>query len=171
MQDEQDFGRVSVSRRIAAPAATIFRVLADPAQHAALDGSGMVRASMHPTLITAAGQVFVIQMENRALGVYEMDNHVVEFSADRAIAWEPVAGRGHPDHGTADESWHHVWGYRLEPNGPDATLVTEIFDCTRSPQDARDDMDGGRYWVPAMTCTLERLDEICTRVQDVADRG
>ena len=36
---------VSVSRRITAPAAEIFRILTVPANHPALDGSGMLR---HP---------------------------------------------------------------------------------------------------------------------------
>lgn len=168
MNDDQVFGQVSVSRRIAAPAAAIFEVLADPAQHAALDGSGMVRGPEDPAPITGIGQVFVMRMDNPHLGPYEMDNHVVEFAPDRAIAWEPVAGRGHPDHGTCEESWHHIWGYRLEPDGTQAALVTETFDCSRSPQEARTDMSGGRHWIPAMTRTLERLDEICTRGRDLA---
>jgi uncharacterized protein YndB with AHSA1/START domain len=36
-------GSVSVERLIAAPAARIFDVLADPTQHPVIDGSGMVR--------------------------------------------------------------------------------------------------------------------------------
>lgn len=171
MQDDQTFGRVSVTRRIAVPVTTIFRVLADPGQHAALDGSGMVQGPEHPHPITAVGQVFVMRMDNPHLGAYEMDNHVVEFAPPHAIAWQPVAGRGHPDHGTADASWHQVWGYRLQPDGAHATLVTETFDCTRSPEYARADMAGGRHWIPAMTRTLEHLDEICTRATEVADRG
>jgi hypothetical protein len=34
---------VSVSRRIQAPAAELFAVLADPARHPGIDGSGMLR--------------------------------------------------------------------------------------------------------------------------------
>jgi hypothetical protein len=35
----------------------------------------------------------------RKWGDYEIDNHVVEYDADRFIAWESRAGRGHPNQG------------------------------------------------------------------------
>jgi hypothetical protein len=40
--------------------------------------------------------------------------------------------------------------------------VTEIFDCSRVPEDQRVDIDYGRIWVKSMAATLERLDERCT---------
>jgi hypothetical protein len=39
--------------------------------------------------------------------------------------------------------------------------VTEIFDCSRVPEDERVDIDNGNIWVESMTRTLERLDELC----------
>jgi hypothetical protein len=30
------------------------------------------------------------------------------------------------------------WGYELSPDGPSATLVTETFDCSRSPEELRE---------------------------------
>jgi len=29
---------------------------------------------------------------------------------------------------------HHQWIYELTPDGPDATIVTETYDCTRAPE-------------------------------------
>ena len=52
--------------------------------------------------------------------------------------------------------------FELTPDGPDATIVTEIFDCSRVPEDERVDIDNGNIWVESMTRTLERLDELCT---------
>jgi len=98
-------------------------------------------------------------------GDYEMDNHVVEFEQDRRIGWEPWAGRGHPDSApgsTAEVRWGHVWSYELAPDGPDATIVTEIFDCSGAPEEERVDIDDGKIWVESMAETLERLDRACT---------
>ncbi len=154
---------VSVSRRIAAPAADIFRVLADPRRHLDLDGSGMLRGAVTQQPVTGAGQTFTMKMYFERHGDYQMDNHVVEYEQDRLIGWEPESGAGHPDKGEDDSRWGHRWSYRLEPDGPDATVVTESYDCSTAPADERDSMDGGRCWIPAMTATLARLDELSTR--------
>ena len=153
-----DGGHVSVRRRIAAPAATIFGVLTDPQAHVELDGSGMVQRTS-PARITGVGDVFTMAMHFSALGDYEMDNHVVEFELDRRIAWEPAPGRGHPEVGSG-ERWGHRWRFELTPDGPDATIVTETYDVSNAPQAART-TDGGRVWLDAMAATLARLDERC----------
>ena len=139
----------------------MFRTLCDPTQHARLDGSGMVRGAVGDAPVTGTGDVFGMRMYFPALGHYEMDNHVVEFEPDRRIGRPPAAGRGHPGEGEAR------WGHRLElqrpaADGPDATVVTEIYDCSRAPVDAQASVDGGRAWMDAMTATLARLDELCT---------
>jgi hypothetical protein len=41
--------------------------------------------------------------------------------------------------------------------------VTEVYDCSRAPADARAGMDDGEVWVAGMARTLERLDAACTR--------
>jgi hypothetical protein len=69
---------VTVSRRIAAPASEIFRVLADPVRHIEMDGSGMLRGTVTMSPVTAVGDVFVMRMYFADLGDYEMNNHVVE---------------------------------------------------------------------------------------------
>jgi hypothetical protein len=41
--------------------------------------------------------------------------------------------------------------------------VTEIYDCSRAPEDERAGMDHGNIWIESMTQTLERLDALCVR--------
>jgi hypothetical protein len=152
---------VKVSRRIGASAAAIFGVLADPGRHVELDGSGMVRGAVTTTPISGVGDVFVMKMYFAELGDYEMNNHVVEYEPGRRIGWEPESGRGHPGAGAG--RWGHRWSYELVPDGPDATIVTEVYDCSRAPADARAGMDDGEVWAGAMAITLERLEAACTR--------
>lgn len=86
-------------------------------------------------------------------GDYEMNNHVVEYEVNRRIGWRPEAGRGHPDTApgsTAQTRWGHRWTYQLTPDGPDATIVTETYDCSQAPEDKQASMDG-RIWVKSMT--------------------
>ncbi|HLH99398.1 MAG TPA: hypothetical protein VKV06_01335 [Acidimicrobiales bacterium] len=80
--------------------------------------------------------------------------------ADRLIACEPESGRGHPEEGGEEARWGQRWAYRLTPDGPDATIVTEVYDCSQAPADGQAEMDGGRCWLDAMTQTLDRLDRL-----------
>jgi len=153
---------VAVSRRIGASAADIFKILADPKRHLDLDGSGTLQGSVSDAVVSGVGDVFVMRMYYSQLGNYEMNNHVVEYELDRRIGWEPEAGRGHPDASTANARWGHRWTFDLVPDGPDATIVTEIYDCSRAPEDESASMHSGRIWIEAMTQTLERLDRLCT---------
>ena len=155
---------VRVSRRIEAPAAVIFLVLADPGRHLELDGSGMLRGAVTTAPVTGVGDVFIMKMYFSELGDYEMNNHVVEYEQDRRIGWEPEAGRGHRDAGEAQDGsrWGHRWSYELVKDGPDATIVTEVYDCSSAPADARTGMSDGEVWTQAMAETLERLDAACT---------
>lgn len=63
---------VSVSRRIDAPAEVLFAVLADPARHPGIDGSGMVRKAHGTSVIAGVGTVFTMSMHNDELGDYEI---------------------------------------------------------------------------------------------------
>jgi hypothetical protein len=174
---DDDCPPVAVSRRICAPAQDIFRVLANPVRHPEFDGSQSLRGAGSVAVISAVGDVFVMKMYFPHLGDYEMNNHVVEYEQDRRIGWEPEAGRGHPDaapDGSEPARWGHRWSYQLTPDGPDATVVTEIYDCSRAPEEERAEMDNGNIWAEAMAETLERLDALCirqgTRLPDQAIR-
>jgi len=157
---------VAVSRRICAPAHDIFEILADPVRHIELDGSGMLRGAASTAMVTGVGDVFVMKMYYAGLGDYEMNNHVVDYEPDRRIGWEPEAGRGHPGAAPGSRAaarWGHRWTYQLTPDGPDATIVTETYDCSAVPEHERRGMDNGTVWLESMTNTLERLDALCER--------
>lgn len=155
---------MTVSRRISAPAHSIFQILASPARHADFDGSGMVREAVTTEIVSGAGDIFVMKMYYSQLGDYEMNNHVVEYEPDRRIGWEPEPGRGHPraaPSGSGGARRGQRWSYQLTPDGPDATIVTEIYDCSLVDEDQRRGMDNGNVWLESMTKTLERLDRLC----------
>jgi uncharacterized protein YndB with AHSA1/START domain len=154
--------RVQVSREIAAPAEKLFALLTRSANHPRIDGSGMVREAPADVALAGVGVVFDMHMHHREWGDYEMTNLVVEYEPDRRIGWEPSPkASADPDsQGQVAESGRYRWSFELEPLGPGRTLVTEIFDCSRSPEDLREAVKGGAVWVDAMTASLERLDEL-----------
>ena len=47
------------------------------------------------------------------------------------------------------------------PDGPNATVVTEIYDCSRAPELVRAIVDNGNGWIESMSKTLERLAGLC----------
>ncbi|MGN6473489.1 MAG: SRPBCC family protein [Mycobacteriales bacterium] len=162
---EDTRGVVSESRRIAAPAQRIFAVLADPHRHLDLDGSEMVRGVADGSAITGVGDVFVMNMYfDRLGGDYVMRNEVVEFDPPRRIAWAPGPGddRSAGDRFPVNQSIGHRWIFDLAPDGPDATVVTESYDCTAVAQWFKEQMEYGEIWRDALAATLERLDKTCT---------
>jgi Polyketide cyclase / dehydrase and lipid transport len=151
--------QVSVSRPIAASAAELFRVLADPANHPALDGSGMLRGAPDQPVLAGVGDTFAMAMYLPDLGDYLMLNRVVAFEHDRRIVWEPTPGDARTAQYAglpvgASQGYH--WGFQLQPDGG-TTIVTETFDCTDAAQSIRDDVKDGQAWIAAMHQTLERL--------------
>jgi hypothetical protein len=160
---EDEYQPVAVSRRICAPARHIFQTLANPVRHPEFDGSEMLRGPVSTAVISAVGDVFVMKMYYSEIGDYEMNNHVVEYEPDRRIGWEPEAGRGHPDAvpGCPAPRWGHRWSYQLTPDGPDATIVTETYDCSAAPAHERLAIGNGTIWAGGMAKTLELLDALC----------
>ena len=153
---------VTISRQINAPASAIFAVLCDPTRHPTFDGSEMLIESITDAPLSAVGDVFSMHMENERLGKYDMENRVVEYEQDRRIMWEPYPKDRTPEE-VADMGGlpQHLWGFTLdEENG--TTTVTEIFDCSSSPDWLKEATDNGKNWVPAMTASLERLDKLVT---------
>ena len=104
---------VSGTRTVATSPETIFELLADPAQHALIDGSGSVRAARPggPHRL-ALGSKFAMDM--RIGAPYRVQNTVVEFEENRLIAWRHFNG--------------HRWRWELAPAGEGRTTVTETFD-------------------------------------------
>ena len=57
---------VCVSRRIEVPAEKLFDLLAHPANHSLIDGSGMVRESLDGVVISGVGDVFKTNVNERS---------------------------------------------------------------------------------------------------------
>lgn len=160
---------VEVSRRIAAPAAQIFAILANPQRHAEFDGSQMLRGVVVDRLISGVGDTFTMKM-HRLGDDYLMTNYVVEFEPDRRIFWAPAPGDPSRAEGN-DPSKVGIpagyrWGYILVPDGDDATVVTEVFDYGPLPEDLLRDggawINGNNSVLESMTASLERLEKLCT---------
>jgi RNA polymerase sigma-70 factor, ECF subfamily len=157
--------QVSASRRIAAPAAEIFRVLADPAHHPALDGSGLLRAARDRGVLSRVGDTFTMAMYLPEIGDYLMLNRVIAFERDRRIVWEPTPGDEMASRHAElpiGASQGYSWGFQLRPDS-DTTIVSEIFDCTEAGQGIREQVEDGRGWIPAMRQTLGRLAALVER--------
>jgi hypothetical protein len=123
--------RLEVQRAIAAEPAAIFKVLADPHGHVAIDSAGMLMdATGDP--VTAVGDTFVVHMDREALndyplGLYDVTVKIVTFERDREIAWiiEGQLNLG------------HVYGYTLEPI-EGGTMVTSYYDWSAVEQSWKD---------------------------------
>jgi Polyketide cyclase / dehydrase and lipid transport len=150
-------GFVSVSRRIEATPERLFALLADTANHPLIDGSGMVRGPAPATRLSGTGDVFLMDMHHKEMGDYQMRNEVVDYQAARRLVWEPVPA-SRPGDGA-----RYRWGYELSGDGSGATMVTETFDCSRSPEDLRSAVSDGEEWRDAMTASLARLELLAAR--------
>src|ERR1700722_1753624 len=151
-------GFVSVSRRIEASAEQLFALLADCVNHPLIDGSGMGREPAPGVRVSQVGDAFVMDMHHREFGDYQMRNEVVEDEAGRRLTWEPVRAVSPEELEAFGGPARYRWGYQLPPDGPGATVVTETFDCTRSPQELREAVKEGEGWRDAMTASLARLE-------------
>jgi hypothetical protein len=135
----------------------LFDIVADPAMHPMMDGSGSVRAvrAGGPQRLEL-GAKFGMDMQ---LGApYKITNTVVEFEEGRKIAWRHFNG--------------HVWRYLFEPVGgafdsagdstaPQSTKVTEQWDA----RPAKNRIVLRLLGFPArnrkgIQATLRRLDEL-----------
>lgn len=109
-----------MSRLVARPAEVVFAFLAEPARHPSFDTSGMVRRAATVGRLTGVGEVFVMEMHNAMRGSHRVECHVVEYEDGRALGWAP-AEPGSPPAG-------HTWTWRLRPDGPDRTWVSQTYD-------------------------------------------
>jgi uncharacterized protein YndB with AHSA1/START domain len=126
MDDPDETPRVaSATREIAANAATIFELIADPAQQPSWDGNDNLDSAASGQRVHAQGEVFI--MTNTKGNIRE--NHVVEFEEGRRIAWRPAEpGRKPPG---------HLWRWELEPVDPSHTRVTHTYDWTELTDEKR----------------------------------
>ncbi|HEY3715704.1 MAG TPA: SRPBCC family protein [Jatrophihabitantaceae bacterium] len=141
-------GLVSEERIIAAEPQALFDIIADPAMHPVIDGSGSVvavRRGNPPRL--SKGATFSMDMK---IGVaYKIRNAVVEFDEGRRIAWRHFYG--------------HVWRYLFDPV-EGGTKVTEQWD----PAQAKNKLALRLMGFPARNRrsihhTLERLADLAAK--------
>lgn len=109
---------VSASREIAAPAAAIFELIADPAQQPRWDGNDNLVQAEAGQRVHAVGDVFTMTLTTG--GVRE--NHIVEFEEGRRIAWRPSEVGAEPP--------GHLWRWKLTPLDDGRTTVTHTYDWT-----------------------------------------
>jgi uncharacterized protein YndB with AHSA1/START domain len=106
---------------IAAPAATIFDLLANPASHRLFDGSETIQSSISGPDRLFLGAKFSMAMKIKL--AYRIKNTVVAFEENKKIAWCHLM------------KW--TWSYELTDLGNGTTQVTESFDASNIPFYAR----------------------------------
>ena len=110
---------VSASRDISAPAEEIFELIADPSQQPRWDGNDNLASAAAGQRVRAVGDVFAMTVTRGAI----RENHVVEFSEGRLIAWRPAEpGKTPPG---------HLWRWELTPIDASRTRVTHTYDWTQ----------------------------------------
>ena len=149
---------VSATAVINAPAEAIFAILADPALHARIDGTGWVRETLDSTPLTAPGQIFRMSMyhPNHPDGSYQMNNRVQVFDPPRAVSWEP----GYEDDDGKLRFGGWTWGYELAPAGPSSTSVTLIYDWSAVPDAVREHIGFPPFPADHLSNSLAHLAEL-----------
>ena len=145
----------SVERVIPAPPEKIFELLADPAKHCEIDGSGTVKRTKGDTERLKLGSKFGMHMK---LGLpYSMESTVIEFEDGRRIAWQSrppgIGGRF---------GGGRIWRYELEPVDG-GTRVRETWDISEEAGTSKwlVGLEGSRKRTrESMAKTLECIEEI-----------
>jgi len=105
--------RVCRSVEVAAPAAELFGIAADPRRHHELDGSGTVRDNIKMPAEMAVGSKFSTHM--KMYGVpYRITSTVTAYKPNELVEWRHPVG--------------HRWRWEFESLSPTLTRVTETFD-------------------------------------------
>ncbi|OBJ03418.1 dimethyladenosine transferase [Mycobacterium sp. 1482292.6] len=110
-----DRGPRQVSRRVdvAAPAAELYALVADPRRHHELDGSGTVRDNITVPPQLVAGSKFSTHM--KMFGIpYRITSTITALMPNELVEWRHPLG--------------HRWRWEFEAVSPTQTTVTETFD-------------------------------------------
>jgi hypothetical protein len=105
--------RVSRSVEVAAPAAELYAIAADPRRHRELDGSGTVRDNIKAPSSLVVGSTFSTKMRMYGLP-YRITNTVTALKPNELVEWRHPVG--------------HRWRWEFESLSPTLTRVTETFD-------------------------------------------
>jgi uncharacterized protein YndB with AHSA1/START domain len=153
MSDQDQVPRVvSASRDVSAGAATIFELIADPAQQPRWDGNDNLAEAPDGQRIHAVGEVF------RTILTYDRvvrENHVIEFDEGRCIAWRPAEPGQEPP--------GHLWRWQLDPIDTSHTRVTHTYDWSRLTDEKR--------LSRARATTQDRLKASLDRLATLAEDG
>ena len=149
---------VSATLTVAVPAARVFAVLADPATHSAIDGTGWVQEAVDRAPLTEVGQIFRMDMYHakHPNGDYRVANKVQVLDPPRAIGWRTGQdkGEGRLEFG----GW--TWRYDLAPLGPSETEVTLTYDWSAVPQFLREHIRFPPFGPEHLTVSLHHLAEL-----------
>ena len=150
---------VSATRVINAPAEAIFAVLADPAKHASIDGTGWVSEALDSKPLTAAGQIFRMNMyhPNHPDGNYQTANWVHVFDPPSTISW--ATGYDGDDGTLRFGGW--TWRYDLTPAGPN-TAVTLTYDWSAASDAVRERIGFPPFPPEHLANSLAHLAELVT---------
>ena len=141
---------VTAAHDVAAPAAVIFELIADPAQQPRWDGNANLAEAAAGQRIRDVGDVFIMTL-TRDGAIRE--NHIVEFEEGRLIAWRPSeVGRKPPG---------HLWRWQLEPLDATRTRVTHTYDWT--------ELTDHKRLKRAAATTSEKLLASITRLAAIAE--
>jgi len=147
---------ISVERVIPAPPEKIFDLLADPARHRDIDGSGTVREAKQGSERLALGSKFGMSMK---MGMpYSMMNEVIAYEDNRSIAWQTRA----PSSWAAKLGGGRIWRYDLEPVDG-GTLVRETWDISQEAALSKPLVKrGAKHTATNMEKTLARIEAVVT---------
>ena len=140
---------VTASQEIAANAAQIFELIADPSMQPRWDGNDNLGHADTGQRVRAVGDVFVMRTTKGKI----RENHVVEFDEGRRIAWRP-SEPGQPAPG-------HLWRWELEPSDDTHTRVTHTYDWSQLTDEER--------FIRARWTTAERLTASLNRLAALAE--
>jgi uncharacterized protein YndB with AHSA1/START domain len=151
---------LSVTTTVPAPADAVFAVLADPASHAAIDGTGWVCEPLDGGRLTASGQVFRMGMyhANHPDGRYEMANQVRVLDPPRTISWEP--GQEDADGRLGFGGW--IWRYDLAPAADSGTEVRLTYDWSGATAETREFIEFPPFGVEHLENSLRHLAVLAT---------
>jgi uncharacterized protein YndB with AHSA1/START domain len=157
MPDTEEERIVSATRVIAANAARIFELIADPARQPSWDGNDNLAASAPGQRIRAVGDVFKTTLTNGAV----RENHVVEFVEGSKVAWRPAEPGKQPP--------GHLWRWDLSPVNAELTTVTHTYDWTALTDIAR--LERARATTPDMLRdSMDRL-AVVAQASDTGSQG
>ncbi|MFI7122934.1 polyketide cyclase [Amycolatopsis sp. NPDC049868] len=133
-------------------------MLADPATHVAIDGTGWVREPADRARLTEIGQLFRMDMYHASHpdGDYRVVNKVEVLDPPRSIGW--LTGTEQADGRVEFGGW--MWRYDLAPLGSSGTEVTLSYDWSAVPQDIREYIRFPPFGPEHLTNSLHHLAEL-----------